>query len=35
LPVHAFIDRSGVVRKIVVGEMAPSQIQTTVAQLLK
>jgi peroxiredoxin len=35
LPVHAFIDRSGVVRKIVVGEMSPSQIQTTVAQLLK
>ncbi|HEY1429482.1 MAG TPA: TlpA disulfide reductase family protein, partial [Candidatus Tumulicola sp.] len=35
LPVHAFIDRKGVVSKIVVGEMTPSQIQTTVAQLLK
>lgn len=35
LPVHAFIDRKGVVSKIVVGEMLPSQIQSTVAQLLK
>jgi peroxiredoxin len=35
LPVHAFIDRKGVVSKIVVGEMTPSQIQSTVAQLLK
>jgi peroxiredoxin len=35
LPVHAFIDRNGVVSKIVVGEMSPAQIQTTVAQLLK
>lgn len=35
LPVHAFIDRKGVVSKIVVGEMSPSQIQSTVAQLLR
>jgi cytochrome c biogenesis protein CcmG, thiol:disulfide interchange protein DsbE len=35
LPVHAFIDRSGVVRKIVVGEMSPSQMQSTVTDLLR
>jgi peroxiredoxin len=35
LPVHAFIDRGGVVRKMVVGDRTPAQIHTTVAQLLK
>jgi cytochrome c biogenesis protein CcmG, thiol:disulfide interchange protein DsbE len=34
LPVHVFIDRSGVVRNIVVGELAPSAIRSNVERML-
>lgn len=35
LPVHVFIDRSGVVRKIVVGELSPSDMRGNVERLLR
>jgi peroxiredoxin len=35
LPVHVFIDRRGVVRNIVVGEMNPDEMQANVEQILK
>lgn len=35
LPVHVFIDRAGVVRRIVVGQMQPDEMQTEVLQLLR
>lgn len=35
LPVHAFIDRSGVVRKIVVGELSPAAMRANVDALLR
>jgi hypothetical protein len=34
LPVHVFIDRSGIVRRVVVGEMSPAQMQSNVERLL-
>ncbi len=34
LPVHVFIDRSGVVRKIIVGEMTKSQIAAQIRAIL-
>jgi thiol-disulfide isomerase/thioredoxin len=34
LPVHVFIDRSGVIKKIVVGEMSGKQIASAVRGLL-
>jgi cytochrome c biogenesis protein CcmG/thiol:disulfide interchange protein DsbE len=35
LPVHVFIDRGGVVRKIVVGELSPSDMRSNVERLLR
>ncbi len=35
LPVHVFIDRSGVVRKIVVGELSPADMRSNVERLLR
>jgi cytochrome c biogenesis protein CcmG, thiol:disulfide interchange protein DsbE len=35
LPVHVFIDRDGVVAKIVVGELSPAQMRTDVERLLQ
>jgi len=35
LPVHVFIDRGGVVRKIVVGELSPSDMRSDVERLLR
>jgi cytochrome c biogenesis protein CcmG, thiol:disulfide interchange protein DsbE len=35
LPVHVFIDRSGIVRKIVVGEMTAATMQTDAEQILR
>jgi len=35
LPVHVFIDRGGVVRKIVVGQMSPSEMRDSVEALLR
>ncbi len=35
LPVHVFIDRGGVVRKIVVGELSPSDMRGNVERLLR
>lgn len=35
LPVHVFIDRTGVVRKIVVGEMSPEQMRSNVERVLQ
>jgi cytochrome c biogenesis protein CcmG/thiol:disulfide interchange protein DsbE len=35
LPVHVFIDRSGVVRKIVVGELSPDDMRHNVERLLQ
>ncbi len=35
LPVHVFIDRGGVVRKIVVGELAPADMRSNVERLLR
>ncbi len=35
LPVHVFIDRSGVVRNIVVGEISPQDMRANVVRLLR
>ena len=35
LPVHAFIDRNGVIKNIVVGQMSADEIKTNVLSLLK
>jgi thiol-disulfide isomerase/thioredoxin len=35
LPVHAFIDRAGIVRNITVGQMAPDEIRAQVRAILK
>jgi thiol-disulfide isomerase/thioredoxin len=35
LPVHAFIDRAGIVRNITIGQMAPDEIRTQVRAILK
>ncbi len=35
LPVHVFIDRTGVVRKIVVGELSPADMRRNVESLLQ
>jgi cytochrome c biogenesis protein CcmG, thiol:disulfide interchange protein DsbE len=35
LPVHVFIDRQGVVRNIVVGELNPDEMQANVERILK
>lgn len=35
LPVHVFIDRSGVVRKVVVGEMSPAAMRENVERILQ
>lgn len=35
LPVHVFIDRNGVVRKIVVGELSPAGMRDNVERLLQ
>lgn len=34
LPVHVFIDRSGIVRSIVVGQMSPAEIEAGILPLL-
>lgn len=34
LPVHVFIDRSGIVRKIVVGELSPAAMRANVDRML-
>jgi cytochrome c biogenesis protein CcmG, thiol:disulfide interchange protein DsbE len=35
LPVHVFIDRSGIVRNVVVGELSPQDMRTNVLRLLR
>lgn len=35
LPVHVFIDRSGVVRKIVVGQLSPAAMRDNVERILR
>jgi cytochrome c biogenesis protein CcmG, thiol:disulfide interchange protein DsbE len=35
LPVHVFIDRGGIVRKIVVGELSPAAMRTNVERVLR
>jgi cytochrome c biogenesis protein CcmG/thiol:disulfide interchange protein DsbE len=35
LPVHVFIDRSGVVQKIVVGELSPQDMRNNVERMLR
>ena len=35
LPVHVFIDRSGIVRKIVVGELSPAAMRANVDRMLR
>jgi len=35
LPVHVFIDRSGIVRKIVVGELSPAAMRSNVELVLR
>ena len=35
LPVHVFIDRAGVIRKVVVGELSPEQMRANVLVLLQ
>jgi thiol-disulfide isomerase/thioredoxin len=35
LPVHVFIDRGGVVRKIVVGELSPAAMRANVERILR
>ena len=35
LPVHVFIDRSGVVRNIVIGQMSPDEIRNAVLTIMK
>ena len=34
LPVHVFIDRSGTVRKIIVGELAPAEMRENIESIL-
>jgi cytochrome c biogenesis protein CcmG, thiol:disulfide interchange protein DsbE len=34
LPVHVFIDRSGIVRKIIVGELSPADMRSDVERML-
>jgi cytochrome c biogenesis protein CcmG, thiol:disulfide interchange protein DsbE len=34
LPVHVFIDRSGIVRRVVVGEMSPAEMQSNAERIL-
>lgn len=34
LPVHAFIDRNGTIRNIVIGQMSPDEIRTNILSLL-
>lgn len=34
LPVHVFIDKTGIVQRVVVGEMSPAQMQSNVERLL-
>ena len=35
LPVHVFIDRTGIVRKIVVGELSPDAMRTNIEAVLR
>ncbi|MGA8384024.1 MAG: TlpA disulfide reductase family protein, partial [Candidatus Cybelea sp.] len=35
LPVHVFIDRLGIVRRIVVGEMSPADMRSNAERLLR
>jgi hypothetical protein len=35
LPVHVFIDREGVVRKIVVGELSPAAMRENVERIVR
>ncbi len=35
LPVHVFIDRGGVVQKIVVGELSPQDMRADVERMLR
>jgi hypothetical protein len=35
LPVHVFIDRTGVVRKIAVGELSPDAMRTNIEAVLR
>jgi peroxiredoxin len=35
LPVHVFIDRSGIVRKIVVGELSPAAMRENVERIVR
>lgn len=35
LPVHVFIDRGGIVRKIVIGEISPSAMRSNVERILR
>ncbi len=35
LPVHVFIDRGGIVRKVVVGELSPADMRSNVERLLR
>ncbi|HET6276957.1 MAG TPA: TlpA disulfide reductase family protein [Candidatus Cybelea sp.] len=35
LPVHVFIDRTGIVRKIVVGELSPTMMRTDIETMLR
>ena len=35
LPVHVFIDRNGVVQKIVVGELSPQDMRANVERMLR
>jgi cytochrome c biogenesis protein CcmG, thiol:disulfide interchange protein DsbE len=35
LPVHVFIDRQGVVRNIVVGEMSPDEMQANIERIVR
>lgn len=35
LPVHVFIDREGIVRKIVIGELAPAAMRVDVERILR
>jgi hypothetical protein len=35
LPVHVFIDRGGVVRKIIVGELSPAAMRENVERIVR
>ena len=35
LPVHVFIDRAGIVKNIVVGELSPSEMDENVQRILR